>query len=59
MASLATSSALWLTTTSANPIGIQVAREFGLEIGFGKWLITASLPALTGIVVPLAVWVSY
>src|SRR5262245_56020499 len=49
MASLAVSSALWMTATSANPIGIQVAREFGLEIGFGKWLIAASVPALIAI----------
>ena len=49
MASLAVSSALWMTATSANPIGIQVAREFGIEIGFGKWLIAASVPALTAI----------
>ncbi len=49
MASLAVSSALWMTATSANPIGIQVAREFGLEIGFGKWLVAASVPALTAI----------
>ena len=51
MASLAVSSALWMTATSANPIGIQVAREFGLEIGFGKWLVAASVPALTAILV--------
>ena len=49
MASLAVSSALWMTATSANPIGIQVAQEFGLEIGFGKWLVAASVPALTAI----------
>ncbi len=49
MASLAVSSALWMTATSANPIGIQVAKEFGLEIGFGKWLVAASVPALTAI----------
>ena len=49
MASLAVSSALWMTATSANPIGIQIAREFGLEIGFGKWLVVASVPALTAI----------
>jgi len=51
MASLAVSSALWMTATSANPIGIQVAREFGLEIGFGRWLVVASVPALTAILV--------
>ena len=49
MASLAVSSALWMTATSANPIGIQIAREFGVEIGFGTWLIAASVPALTSI----------
>src|SRR3974390_2798398 len=49
MASLAVSSALWMTATSANPIGIQIAREFGLQIGFGKWLVVASVPALTAI----------
>ncbi len=55
MASLAVSSALWMTATSANPIGIQVVREFGLDIGFGKWLIAASVPALTAIL--LLPWV--
>ena len=30
MASLAVSSALWMTATSANPIGIQLVREFGI-----------------------------
>jgi DASS family divalent anion:Na+ symporter len=49
MASLAVSSALWLTATSANPIGIQLAREYRIEIGFGKWLIASSLPALAAI----------
>jgi DASS family divalent anion:Na+ symporter len=49
MASLAVSSALWMTATSANPIGIQVVREFGIEIGFGKWFVAASVPALTAI----------
>jgi DASS family divalent anion:Na+ symporter len=50
MASLAVSSALWMTATSANPIGIQVARQFGVEIGFGRWLFAASVPALIAIV---------
>ena len=50
MASLAVSSALWMTATSANPIGIQLAREFGVQIGFGKWIVASSVPALTAIV---------
>ena len=50
MASLAVSSALWMTATSANPIGVQVARQAGLEIGFGSWLLASCVPALTAIV---------
>jgi divalent anion:Na+ symporter, DASS family len=50
MASLAVSSALWMTATSANPIGLQVVKSFGLEIGFGKWLLVACVPALAAIV---------
>jgi len=50
MASLAVSSALWMTATSANPIGVQVTKQFGLEIGFGSWLLAACVPALTAIV---------
>jgi DASS family divalent anion:Na+ symporter len=56
MASLAVSSALWMTATSANPIGLQIARTMGLEIGFGKWLLTASIPALVAIfLLPLVI----
>src|ERR1700741_3583522 len=33
MASLSVSSALWMRATSANPVGIQVLRQLGLEIG--------------------------
>jgi DASS family divalent anion:Na+ symporter len=46
MASLAVSSALWMTATSANPIAIQVAQQYGINIGFGQWLLAASVPAL-------------
>ena len=49
MASLAVSSALWMTATSANPIGVQIARDAGLAIDFGKWLLVSSVPALTAI----------
>jgi divalent anion:Na+ symporter, DASS family len=49
MASLAISSALWMTATSANPIGVQIAKEFGIEIGFGKWLMASCVPALIAI----------
>ena len=50
MASLAVSSALWMTATSANPIALQIVREYGLEIGFGRWLLVSCVPALTAII---------
>ena len=43
--SLSVSSALWLTAMAANPLGTEIARGFGVEIGFGRWLIAASVPA--------------
>jgi divalent anion:Na+ symporter, DASS family len=49
MASLSVSSALWLTATSANPIGVSLAAQSGVKITFGTWLLAASVPALTTI----------
>ena len=49
MASLAVSSAPWMTATSANPIGLQVVRDAGIDVGFGKWLLVASVPALAAL----------
>jgi DASS family divalent anion:Na+ symporter len=46
--SLSLSSALWLTAMAANPIGTEIARPFGVNIGFGSWLVAASLPTLAG-----------
>jgi len=46
IASLSVSSALWLTAMAANPLGAEIARRFGVEIGFGSWLIAASVPTL-------------
>src|SRR6188474_3957267 len=39
MASLSISSALWLTATSANPIGVSLAVQSGVKIAFGTWLL--------------------
>ena len=56
MASLAVSSALWMTATSCNPIGAQITQKAGLEIGFGKWLLASSVPSLIAIaMLPLLV----
>jgi len=49
MASLSVSSALWMTATSANPIGVSLAAEYGLVINFGTWLLVASVPTLVAI----------
>jgi DASS family divalent anion:Na+ symporter len=56
MAGLAVSSALWMTATSCNPIGVQMAEKAGLRIGFGSWLLASSVPSLVAIVMlPLLV----
>ncbi len=49
MASLAVSSALWMTATSANPIAVQIAEKAGLKIDFAKWLLASSVPSLVAI----------
>jgi DASS family divalent anion:Na+ symporter len=49
MASLSVSSALWLTATSANPIGASIAAHLGVRIDFGAWLVAACVPALAAI----------
>ena len=57
MASLSISSALWLTATSANPIGVSLAAEHGLHVNFGSWLLVASVPALATIaLLPLVLY---
>ena len=50
MASLAVSSALWMTATSANPVAIQVAEQYGVKVNFGGWFIASSVPAIISIV---------
>ena len=57
MASLSVSSALWLTATSANPIGVSLAAQSGVKIAFGTWLLAASVPALaTILLLPLILY---
>ena len=50
IASLSVSSALWLTAMAANPLGTEIARDHGVEIGFGRWLLAASVPTICAIV---------
>jgi DASS family divalent anion:Na+ symporter len=46
MASLSVSSALWFTAMAANPLGAEIARNFGVSMSFGSWLVAASVPTL-------------
>src|SRR3954466_6613650 len=57
IASLSLSSALWLTAMAANPMGAEIAKRFGVEIGFGSWLLAASVPTILGMVLlPLVLY---
>ena len=46
IASLTLSSGLWFTAMAANPLGAEIARAHGLEIGFGSWLVASAVPTL-------------
>jgi DASS family divalent anion:Na+ symporter len=46
MASLTVSSALWFTAMAANPLGAAIAKGYGVDIGFGSWLVASSVPTL-------------
>jgi DASS family divalent anion:Na+ symporter len=50
IASLSVSSALWLTAMAANPLGTEIARGVGVDIGFGRWLMASSVPTICAMV---------
>ena len=57
MASLTLSSALWMTAMAGNPLGAEIAKKYGVEIGFGSWLMAAAVPTILAmIVVPLLLY---
>jgi DASS family divalent anion:Na+ symporter len=57
IASLSLSSALWLTAMAANPLGAEMAKDFGVQISFGSWLLASSVPTLAGMVLlPLVLY---
>lgn len=51
MMSLTLSSALWLTAMAGNPLGAEIAKQYGVEISFGSWLLAASVPTLLAMIV--------
>lgn len=46
MAGITISSAMWFTAMAANPAGVKMAAEFGVNINFGSWALAALLPTL-------------
>ena len=57
MVGLGLSSGLWLTAMAANPLGVALAAQQGVEITFASWLLASSVPTLTAMaVVP---WMLY
>ena len=57
MAGLGLSSALWLTAMAANPVGVALLAENGIEVSFVDWFRASSVPTLTAmLVVP---WLLY
>lgn len=57
MASLSLSSGLWLTAMAGNPLGAEVAKNFGVTISFGSWLMAAFVPSLVAMaLLPVALY---
>jgi len=57
IASLTVSSALWFTAMAANPLGAEIARRYGVEIGFGSWLGASVVPTLVAMgLLPLVLY---
>ena len=57
IASLTASSALWFTAMAANPLGAEIARGYGLEIGFGSWFVASSIPTFAAMaLLPLVLY---
>jgi divalent anion:Na+ symporter, DASS family len=57
IASLTLSSGLWLTAMAANPLGAEIARQHGVDIGFASWLAASSVPTLAGMaLLPLVLY---
>ena len=50
MASLTLSSALWLTAMAGNPLGAEIAKKSGVNIGFGSWLVASAVPTILAMV---------
>ncbi len=51
------SSAMWLTAMAANPAGAEIAKAYGVDIGFGTWILASAFPTIiAAVIIP---WVIY
>lgn len=57
MAGLGLSSALWLTAMAANPAGVALLAQRGVDIDFGSWFLASSVPTLLSMA--LVPWMLY
>ena len=44
-------SAMFLTSMAANPIAVEIAKEFGVTLTWVKWFVAASVPGLVSLAV--------
>jgi len=51
MVGLGLSSGLWMTAMAANPVGVAIAGQQGVEITFASWFAASSVPTLVAMVV--------
>lgn len=51
------SSAMWLTAMAANPAGAAIAKDYGVNITFGSWMLASAVPTLIAAI--LLPWVLY
>lgn len=51
MIGLGLSSGLWMTAMAANPVGVAIAAQQGVDITFASWFVAASVPTLCAMVV--------
>ncbi len=42
-------SAMYLTSMAANPIAVEIAKEFGVTLTWGKWFLASCVPGITSL----------
>ena len=57
MVGLGLSSGLWMTAMAANPVGVAMVADRGVDINFGSWFLASSVPTITAMTI--LPWVLY